>query len=110
MNLHENIERIKEVMGIINESYLTRLKRRLSFFPDYVYLSYVWLNPKAFEDFDEFLDRVVFNTTIDLITNEYEFTRNDINQINAIQTEIEPYVREYILKNHIDEIRDYYNR
>ena len=55
MNLHEDIERIKEVMGI-NESALSSIKRRMEELPRHIRSMYKWLNPKAFYDFDEFIE------------------------------------------------------
>lgn len=106
MNLHEDIQRIKEVMGI-NESTLSPMKRRMGELPKYVRSTYNWLNPKAFNDFDDFLDRVVFGTTRDFVA---EFGSNDYEQQTEIRKEVGPYIRQYIMDNHLEEIRDYYEK
>ena len=49
MNLQENIQRIKEVMGLINEGIPSKVIRRLNDLDKYIKSSYTWLNPKAFE-------------------------------------------------------------
>lgn len=54
MNLQENINRIKEVMGI-NESYDLFFKRRESQFLEHLIYAFEWLDPKRFNTFTEFV-------------------------------------------------------
>jgi len=54
MNLQENINRIKEVMGI-NESYDLFFKRRESQFLEHLIHAFEWLDPKRFNTFTEFV-------------------------------------------------------
>ena len=58
MDLQEDIQRIKEVMGI-NESELTQLKRRMDELPKCIKAAYTWLNPRVFNTLDEFIQRVL---------------------------------------------------
>jgi len=106
MNLHENIQRIKEVMGI-NESALSSIKRRLGELPRHVRSTYNWLNPKAFYDFDEFIDRVIFSTTRDFVS---ELGIDDYEEQTNTRDEVTPFIRQYIMDNHLDEIRDEYDK
>jgi hypothetical protein len=102
MNLQENIQRIKEVMGL-NES--VEIRRRLNMLPKYIRSTYKWLDPKRFSSFDEFIERVFFGTTRDFID---EFEVNSYDQRLQIRDEFFPYIKEYILENFKDEIEEYY--
>lgn len=106
MNLHEDIERIKEVMGI-NESALSSIKRRMEELPRHIRSMYKWLNPKAFYDFDEFIERVIFSTTRDFVS---ELGIDDYEKQIEVREEAEPFIRQYIMNNHLEEIRDYYKK
>jgi hypothetical protein len=104
-------------MGTTNESYVTRLKRRLNLLSQYVYINYIWflpsdkiwLNSAGHNDFNKFLDIIVSKTARDMV-NEFRLVGNDINQITEIRKEIEPYIKKYILKNHIDKLRNHYDK
>lgn len=107
MNLQENILRIQSMMGI-NESNLTSFKRRLDDLPKYIRSAYTWLNPKAFYDFDEYLNRVIFSTIRDYST-ELGIGKN-YEELETIREDIREYVKKYILDNFINEIREYYEK
>jgi hypothetical protein len=106
MNLQENIHRIKQMMGI-NESNLTTLKRRLSELPTYVKSAYTWLYPSAFRSFDDFLERVVFSTTRDFSSSDWKGT---YDELLSVREKLQPFVKQYILDNLINEIREYYEK
>ena len=57
MNLHEDIQRIKQMMGI-NESELTQLKRRMDELPKYIKSTWTWLNPDSFNSLEEFIKEI----------------------------------------------------
>ena len=73
--------------------------------PKYITSTFKWLNPKAFNDFDEFLERVIFSATRDYVGDfidgpeEYDDLRN----------KIEPTVTDLVMAQYYDEILDYYN-
>jgi len=73
--------------------------------PKYVTSTFEWLNPKAFKNFDEFLERVIFSVTRDyvgaFIDNPEEFYE--------IRDRLEPTVREMVMGRYYGEILDYYN-
>lgn len=73
--------------------------------PKYITSTFKWLNPKAFSNFDEFLQRVIFSTTRDyvgaFIDNPEEFYE--------IRDRLEPTVREMVMGRYYGEILDYYN-
>ena len=106
MNLQENILRIQSMMGI-NESHLTPLKRRLDELPKYIKSTYSWFDPKMFRNFDEFLDRVVFSTTRDFSSSDWKGT---YDELLSVREELQPFVKQYILDNFINEIREYYEK
>ena len=106
MNLQENINRIKEVMGIINESNLDSFKRRMGELPKYIKSTYQWLAPKMFKDFEEFVERVIFSTTRDFVA--FELNINDYDEMDKIREEVLPYIKDFIINNYLEEIRQYY--
>ena len=107
MNLYEDIQRIKQVMGI-NETVMTDFKRRIPQLPMYVKSAYSFLNARNFDSFDEFLNRVVFTTTRDFIQQEFDPYEYYYGHIELAQ-EIIIYVRSYINKYFLEDIKDYYN-
>lgn len=91
-------------MGI-NESVPTLFKRRFHVLSKFVTSAYNWLNPNAFDTFEDFLNRVVFSTTRDFVG---AFGVNSHEQELKVREELEEYVKQYILDNHLDEIEKYY--
>jgi hypothetical protein len=107
MNLQEQISRMKSMMDL-NESVPIFFRRRIEDLPIFITSTYKWLNPKAFGSFDEFMDRVVISTLIDW-TSEYGLI-TDYDQIVEIRKKMENFVRQYIMDNYYDEIKDYYEK
>ena len=109
MKLQEQINRIQEMMGIINETKdpIIMLRRRMDTLDKHIKSTYQWLNPRAFKDFDDFMERVVFSTTRDFVSEELELT--DFRDIMDVRNDIERFVKEYIVDNYMDEIEKYFN-
>jgi hypothetical protein len=92
---------------IITESQFVNLelRRNLNLLPQYIRSTYNWLNPKAFKDFDEFLERVIFSASRDY-TSEFIVNKDD----NYIMWELlKPIVRDIVMNQYYDEILNYYN-
>lgn len=94
---------------IITERQVKNLRVRRNIIdelPKYVTSSFEWLNPKAFKDFDEFLERVIFSATRDyvgaFIDGPEEF--EDLKKL------IEPTVREMVMGQYFNEIFNYYKK
>lgn len=104
MNLQENISRIQDMMGVINES--TVVRRRLDVLSKTITSTYKWLNPGAFSNFDEFLDRVIFSTVRDF---SIELGYEDYQTILKVREEIEPFVKQYIIENYLEDIKYYFD-
>lgn len=81
-----------------------KLRRNLDFLPKFISSTYKWLNPKAFNDFEEFLDRVIFSTTRDFVG---DFIENP-DEYDVLINKIEPTVREMVMGQYYDEILNYY--
>lgn len=94
---------------IITESQFENLwvKRRLDQLPKYIRESYNWLNPKAFNTFDEFLNRVIVNATSFFIDKSMQ--ERDWDLYRASKTKLEPIVRALATDKYYKEILDYYN-
>lgn len=92
---------------IITESQFVNLelRRNLNLLPQYIRSTYNWLNPKAFKDFDDFLERVIFSTTRDFISN---FMDEGSDYENLV-ADLQPVITEIIMYEHYGEILDYYN-
>ena len=70
MNLQEDIDRIKEVMGINEISYKSYVKRRLPSLIHAVIEAADWLTKIESETFDNFLKRAVFSGVRDILEDE----------------------------------------
>jgi hypothetical protein len=106
MNLQENINRIKEVMGI-NESKISPYTKRRFFdmLPDFIRHQYKWLAPRAFNTYDEFISRVIFGVVREVSSSLGDATYEEMMKIRE---NIEPIIREYIIDNFSDETVKYY--
>lgn len=93
---------------IITENQLSNLfvRRRLKRFGQYVRSTYKWLNPKAFDDYDEFFTRVVFRSLDNFLSAERVL---DYGTLNKIRGESIPFMTEFIEKEYGDEIREYFD-
>ena len=107
MNLQENIQRIKEVMGFINEDVPPQIRRRMDLLDKLIKSSYEWLLPSTFNNFDEFLDRVVFSTTRDFSN---ELGLEDYEEILKVRDESEEFIKNIIIDNYVDEIKEYFDK
>lgn len=73
--------------------------------PKFVTSTFKWLNPKAFKNFDEFLERVIFSATRDYVGAFID----SLEEFDELRNIIEPTVREMVMGRFYDEILDYYN-
>jgi hypothetical protein len=71
MNLQEDIDRIKEVMGINEGSVNPYLKRRLPELIDAVILAADWYMPSFMPDFKTYLDRAIYSGIVSVIPLDY---------------------------------------
>ena len=105
MNLHENIDRIKEVMGINESNGENLVKRRMNNVHKIIKSMYNWLNPGAFKDFDAFIERVIFSSTRDFIMDlgmYSNLSEQDKEAIYNLFTKI-------VMTEYLDEIKKYYD-
>jgi hypothetical protein len=92
---------------IVTESQLKNLRVRRNIIdelPKFITSTFEWLNPKAFNNFDEFLERVIFSATRDYVGNFIESPEEFDNLKNLI----EPTVREIVMGRYYDEIFKYF--
>jgi hypothetical protein len=88
MNLQEDIDRIKEVMGI-NEGFLnTYLRRRIPAFVDAVVdvAEQIYVRGDreySDDDFKNFLDRSIFGSIRDVV-EDYDLTSEELGEIEKI--------------------------
>jgi len=92
---------------IITESQFVNLelRRNLNRLPQYIRSTYNWLNPKAFKDFDEFLERVIFSASRDY-TSEFIVNKDDYY---TMWESLKLIVRDIVINQYYDEILNYYN-
>jgi hypothetical protein len=107
MNLQENIHRIKEMMGFVNDNVPPQIRRRMDLLDKLIKSSYEWLLPSRFNNFDEFLDRVVFSTVRDFSN---ELGLEDYEEIIKVRDESEEFIKNIIIDNYIDEIKEYFDK
>lgn len=82
------------------------IKRRMSALLEYIEHSYDWLSPRRFNNFDDFLQRVVFSAARDFVADEIG---GEYDKQLDIREKLEPQILEFIKKHPIhDEIYDHY--
>ena len=74
MNLQEDIDRIKEVMGINEGSVNPYLKRRLPELINAVILAADWYMPSFMPDFQTYLNRAIYSGIVSVIPLDYADT------------------------------------
>ena len=98
MNLQENIQRIREMMGVINESqYSNNLKRRVHILDSLIDNLLPNMYPCDYNDEDDFFTSV-YHELHHLIEDE-QYGLENLDRRDMI---------EYIYQNRQDEIREYY--
>lgn len=96
---------------IITESQLKNLRLRRNIPTElrkYITSSFEWLNPKAFSNFEEFLERVIFSASRDF-TSEYMGDIQHTDEYYSLWESMKPIVRDIIMNEYHDEILNYYN-
>jgi hypothetical protein len=83
------------------------LRRRLETFGKYVSSTYKWLNPKAFDDYDEFFTRVVFSSVRDFLFHEGNL---DYDTYDKLMDKVLPFMEKYVEKEYGDEIRKHFDK
>jgi hypothetical protein len=94
----------------MNESKeIAFIKRRMDDLLDYIEHSYDWLSPRRFNNFDEFLKRVVYSATRDFVADHrYEIGGEYEDQLK-FREDLEPIILEFIKDHPIyDEIYDHF--
>jgi hypothetical protein len=82
------------------------IKRRMNALIDYIEHSYDWLSPRRFNNFDDFLQRVVFSAARDFVHDEIG---GEYDKQLDIREKLEPQILEFIKKHPIhDDIYDHY--
>jgi hypothetical protein len=107
MNIREDIHRIKQVMGINESNDVLPVKRRLKALINHIESSYDWLSPRRFNNFDDFLVRVVFSAARDFVAEEIG---GEYDQQLDIREKLEPQILEFIKRNEglYNEIEDHF--
>ena len=103
MNLQESIRRILREETKIPST----LRRRMKELPKYMRGTYRFLNVNSFNNFDDFVERVIFSTTRDLVS---DFGSNDYETNLEIRDELIPHISNIIYNDYLDEIKDYYDK
>lgn len=105
--LYSQFELFIDVKIIITEKQLENLRIRRNLtdeLPKYITSTFKWLNPKAFNNFDEFLERVVFSATRDYVG---EFIENP-EDYDSFRAKLENTVRDMVMNQYYEEIRNYF--
>lgn len=102
-----NESSFEKVNGLNESKEMLLVKRRMHLLDEYIEHAYDWLSPRRFDNFDDFLERVVFSATRDFIADEIGGEYD--NQLD-IREKLEPQVLEYIKRNEgiYNDIYDHY--
>lgn len=96
---------------IITENQLKNLKlrRRIDVeLPNYILSAYKWLNPNAFTNFDEFLERVIFSASRDF-TSDFMGNVLDTEDYYPMWESMKPIVENLVMNQYYEQILDWYN-
>ena len=83
MNLQEDIDRIKEVMGINEGPVNPYFKRRMPELIEAVIQAADWYMPHFMPDFDTYLDRAIYSGIVSVIPMDYADTH--VPQMNELE-------------------------
>lgn len=83
-----------------------KLKRNLDVLPKFISSTYKWLNPQSFNDFEEFLDRVIFSATRDFVAEFNEDVENYERSVAFFQK----MVKDIVYNQYYDEIMYWYTK
>jgi hypothetical protein len=94
---------------IITESQPSNLfiRRRLQNLGEHVFSTYMWLDPKRYNDYDDYFRGVVFRSLSDFLSEEVDL---DYDIYNKIRDESLSFVHDIIEQKYGDKIREYYNK
>lgn len=93
---------------ILTEKQFRNLRVKRNIFddlPKYITSSFKWLNPKAFSNFDEFLERVIFSATRDYV-GAFVDNPEDYDKLRLMMGDT---VRDMVMNRYYDEILSYFN-
>lgn len=83
------------------------LRRNLGELPNYIRSSYKWLSPPAFNSFEEYLDRVIFSSTRDYVS-DFIGKGVDYETYDSISFKFMQYVSAVVINEYYDEIFNHY--
>jgi hypothetical protein len=85
------------------------LMRRLNdIFPLFIKSTYKWLNPKSFQNFEEFINRVIFSANRDFVS-EYG-KHSDVDSYDNLCQSFKKIAKDFIMEYYYDEIYNYYKK
>lgn len=93
---------------ILTEKQFQNLRVKRNIFdelPKYITSTFEWLNPKAFSNFDEFLERVIFSATRDYV-GAFVDNPEDYDKLRLMMGDT---VRDMVMNRYYDEILSYFN-
>ena len=106
---NEYFKEIRSEQRMNESKEIAFIKRRMDTLLDYIEASYDWISPRRFNNFDEFLKRVVFSATRDFVADHrYEMGGEYEDQLKS-REDLEPIILEFIKDHPIyDEIYDHF--
>lgn len=92
----------------INESYY-QIRRNFHKLPNYVRSTYGWLNPKSFNDFDDFLQNVIWRTIRDFVA-DFRESSWEYKDYEDAKVKLNDTIKNIIVTEYYDEIFEYYKK
>lgn len=102
MNIRESIRK-----SLREHREFLKIRRNLNKLPNYVRSTYKWLEPKRFNSFDEFINRVIFSATRDFVADFREPQWSVEDYYKASDKMLEP-ITDIVMRELYQEIHDYY--
>lgn len=90
------------------DEQLIFLLRRMPEVVKYVRNTYRWLDAPMFKDFDEFINRVIFSSVRDFVSDE--LTNVSYENYERLKNKFYPIIKKIVESELMDEIKQHYNR
>ena len=104
MNIRESIRK-----SLREHGEFLKIRRNLNKLPNYVRSTYTWLEPKRFNSFDEFINRVIFSATRDFVADFKQDHWNVHDYYDANDKMLET-ITDIVMRDLYQEIHDYYHQ
>ena len=106
-NIDESYNLILRILR--EEKEYLQIRRNFHKLPNYVRSTYGWLNPKTFNDFDDFLQNVIWRTIRDFVA-DFRESSWEYKDYEDAKVKFNDTIKNIIVTEYYDEIFEYYKK